>query len=71
MYHAIALQQIFGRTKRALSKSTPIMKLVYAANTIEEKVAVSVQSKLKNIASLNDGDLNIPGIPQIESEIQE
>ena len=71
MYHAIALQQIFGRTKRAMSKSVPIMKLIYAANTIEEKVALSVQSKLKNIASLNDGDLNIPGIPQIESEIQE
>jgi len=67
MYHAIALQQILGRTKRALSKSTPIIKLIYAAKTIEEKVAASVQSKLKNIASLNDGDLSIPGIPTLEN----
>jgi hypothetical protein len=71
MYHAIALQQIFGRTKRAMSKTVPVMKLIYAAGTIEEKVAQSVQSKLKNIASLNDGDLSIPGIPEIESEIAE
>lgn len=71
MYHAIALQQIIGRTKRALSKSTPIIKLIYAARTIEEKVAESVQSKLKNIASLNDGDLTIPGLPIAESEVQE
>jgi hypothetical protein len=71
MYHAIALQQILGRTKRALSKSTPIIKLIYAAKTIEEKVALAVQSKLKNIAALNDGDLTIPGIPTLKEEVQE
>lgn len=36
------------------------MKLVYAARTVEEKVAVVVNSKLGNIAAINDGDLMEP-----------
>ncbi|MBD3293825.1 MAG: hypothetical protein GF393_12950, partial [Armatimonadia bacterium] len=48
-YHAINLKQAMGRIYRALTKSAPIMELVYAAGTIEEKVARSVNSKLENI----------------------
>jgi hypothetical protein len=33
------------------------MKLIYAAGTVEEKVSVSVNSKIDNILALNDGDL--------------
>lgn len=59
-YNPITLQQILGRTYRAKSLSTPIMKLVYAAGTIEEKVCETVNRKLDNIAALNDGDLMEP-----------
>lgn len=56
-YNPITLQQTLGRTYRAGSKSTPIMKLVYACGTVEEKVAEAVNKKLNNISALNDGDL--------------
>jgi superfamily II DNA or RNA helicase len=61
-YNPITLQQILGRTFRANTKSTPIMKLVYAAGTIEEKVCETVNRKLDNIAALNDGDLMEPDL---------
>jgi len=61
-YDPIVLQQVLGRTHRAGSKSTPIMKLVYAAGTVEEKVAESVNKKLDNIAALNNGDLMEPDL---------
>jgi superfamily II DNA or RNA helicase len=61
-YDPIALQQVFGRTHRSGSKSRPIIKLVYAANTIEEKVAQSVNEKINNIKALNDGDLMEPDL---------
>lgn len=59
-YNPITLQQVLGRTRRAGSKTTPIIKLVYAAGTVEEKVAERVNEKLDNIAALNDGDLMEP-----------
>ena len=61
-YDPIALQQVFGRTHRSGSKSKPVIKLVYAANTIEEKVAQSVNEKINNIKALNDGDLMEPDL---------
>lgn len=61
-YNPITLQQILGRTLRAGSKSTPIMKLVYAAGTVEEKVAETVNRKITNISALNDGDLMEPDL---------
>jgi superfamily II DNA or RNA helicase len=61
-YDPVKLQQVLGRTLRAGSKTTPIMKLVYAANTVEEKVAETVNGKLDNIAALNDGDLMEPDL---------
>jgi hypothetical protein len=64
-YNPITLQQVLGRTFRANTKSTPIMKLVYAAGTIEEKVCVAVNLKLDNIAALNDGDLMEPDLFQL------
>ena len=56
-YTSISLRQVFGRTRRAGAKTLPIIKLVYAANTVEEKVAERVQQKLKNIDALMDGDI--------------
>jgi hypothetical protein len=56
-YNPITLKQVLGRTRRARSKTIPIIKLVYAAGTVEEKVAQSVAQKLDNIEALNRGDL--------------
>lgn len=64
-YNPIDIKQVLGRTHRAGSKSRPIIKLVYAANTIEEKVAQSVNTKLDNIAALNEGDLMEPDLFKI------
>lgn len=61
-YKPITLKQVLGRTRRAGSKSTPVMQLVYAAGTVEEKVAESVNKKLANISALNDGDLMEPDL---------
>ena len=61
-YEPITLRQVLGRTYRAGAKSTPVMNLVYAADTIEEKVAETVNAKLDNIAAINDGDLMEPDL---------
>lgn len=64
-YNPVSLQQVLGRTNRAGSKTSPIMKLVYAAGTVEEKVADVVNRKLDNIAALNNGDLMEPDLFQL------
>lgn len=67
-YNPITLKQICGRTRRAGSKSTPIIKLVYAGDTIEEKVAERVNEKIDNIHALNDGDLMEPDMFNLMSD---
>lgn len=67
-YEPISIQQVFGRTHRAGSRSTPVIKLVYAANTVEEKVAQVVNQKINNIKALNDGDLMEPDLFKILPE---
>jgi superfamily II DNA or RNA helicase len=61
-YNPITLKQVMGRTHRAKSKTIPIIKLVYSAGTVEEKVAESVAGKLDNIEALNKGDMMEPDI---------
>jgi len=56
-YDAKDLIQAIGRIHRAGAKSKAINLLVYAAGTIEEKVYEAVNNKIKNINTLNDGDL--------------
>jgi hypothetical protein len=61
-YNPITLKQVLGRTRRAGSRTTPIMKLIYAAGTVEEKVARNVALKLDSIEALNKGDLMEPDL---------
>lgn len=70
-YDPISLLQILGRTRRAKSKTVPIMKLVYAGGTIEERIAHVVNGKLANIAALNDGDLMEPDLFNLGIERKE
>jgi superfamily II DNA or RNA helicase len=52
------LKQALGRIHRINSKSKSVQRLVYCAGTIEEKIAKRLNEKLKNIETLNDGDLD-------------
>lgn len=67
-YNPVTLKQVLGRTYRAGGKSTPVVKLVYAGRTIEEKVADSVNMKLSNISALNDGDLMEPDFFNLQGQ---
>jgi superfamily II DNA or RNA helicase len=56
-YSAIDLKQALGRIHRAGSLSKAIQKIVFASGSIEEKVMRRVRAKLKDIETLNDGDM--------------
>lgn len=55
---AVALVQVLGRIHRTTSKSPARQKIVFAENTVEKRVRVAVQKKVKDIETINDGDLN-------------
>ncbi len=55
---AVILGQVLGRVHRAKGQSKSRQIIVYAAGTVEEGICHNVRGKLKNIKSLNDGDLN-------------
>lgn len=57
-YSAVNMRQSMGRVWRDGAKSKSIQKIVFVANTIEEKVCNIVNQKLTNLDLLNDGDLN-------------
>ncbi|NBO53409.1 MAG: hypothetical protein EBU84_02190 [Actinobacteria bacterium] len=54
-WSAADLKQALGRVHRSGGKSASIQRIVYAAGTIEERVAQSVGEKLKTLSILNDG----------------
>ena len=56
-WSAINLVQALGRIHRAEGKSPCLQKIVFAAETIEERCCERVQAKLDNLDMLNDGDL--------------
>ena len=56
-YSAIQLCQALGRIHRAGAKSDAYQKVIFAANTIEEKACARVQARLDNLSLLNDGDM--------------
>jgi SNF2 family DNA or RNA helicase len=56
-YSAVQMRQATGRVWRDSAKSKSIQKIVFVANTVEEKVCDAVNEKLKNMDLLNDGDL--------------
>jgi len=56
-YSAIDLKQALGRIHRAGAKSKAVQRIIFAADSIEENVMKRVKAKLKNIETLNDGDM--------------
>ena len=61
-WNSIDLVQALGRIHRAGSKSKALQRIIYTANTVEENIADKIKYKLKNINSINNGDLDLTNI---------
>jgi len=61
-WNSINLVQALGRIHRAGAKSKSLQRIIYSSNTIEEKIADKLRTKLKNITLINDGDLNLESV---------
>jgi superfamily II DNA or RNA helicase len=49
--------QCFGRIHRAGSKTPSIQKIVFCANTYEDRIAEIIRNKMSNVSAINDADL--------------
>jgi SNF2 family DNA or RNA helicase len=61
-WSSIDLIQALGRIHRAGGKSKSLQRIIYAAETVEDKIADKIKSKLSNINSINNGDLDLTNI---------
>jgi SNF2 family DNA or RNA helicase len=57
-WNGIELKQTLGRIHRAGSKSPALQRIVYCANTYEEKICDLIEAKIRNIDNINDGDMS-------------
>ena len=57
-YNATEFIQVLGRTVRGGGKSVAIRKIIFAADTIEERVYKTVRRRINAIDTLTDGELN-------------
>lgn len=58
-YSAVELIQALGRIHRNGGKSPCVQKIIFAAGTVEEDACNIVRRKLKDMATLQDGDLEM------------
>jgi superfamily II DNA or RNA helicase len=61
-WSSIDLIQALGRIHRAGGKSKSLQRIIYAAETVEDNIADKIKSKLSNINSINNGDLDLTNI---------
>jgi superfamily II DNA or RNA helicase len=61
-WSSIDLVQALGRIHRAGGKTKSLQRIIYTADTVEEKIADKLQHKLFNINSINNGDLDLTNI---------
>lgn len=61
-WSSIDLQQALGRIYRAGGKTKSLQRIIYAANTVEEKIADKLKEKLRALNSINNGDLDLTNI---------
>jgi superfamily II DNA or RNA helicase len=61
-WSSIDLVQALGRIHRAGGKSKSLQRILYIADTVEEKIADKLKTKLFNINSINNGDLDLTNI---------
>jgi len=57
-FSAIDLKQALGRVHRAGAKSKSVQRIVFAADTVEERVCQRVRQKIRNLDLINDDELN-------------
>ena len=62
------MRQTLGRVHRAGSKTPAIQKIIYVAKTYEEQLCNIIKTKLRNIAALNDGELEDYKLNEIQYE---
>jgi superfamily II DNA or RNA helicase len=63
------LVQCLGRIHRAGAKTPAIQKLVFCANTYEDRIAEIIKHKISNITGINDHDLVGPEFEQEHIEL--
>jgi superfamily II DNA or RNA helicase len=56
-WSAITLKQVLGRIHRSGGKSVAIQRIVLVDGTVEGEIANKLTKKLKNLAAVNDADL--------------
>lgn len=56
-FSAVDLRQSTGRIHRAGAKSKAVQRILFAAGTVEERVMAKLNTKLKDLDNLNDGDV--------------
>jgi superfamily II DNA or RNA helicase len=61
-WSSIDLVQALGRIHRAGGKSRSLQRIIYTADTVEERIADKIKLKLNNINSINNGDLDLTNI---------
>jgi superfamily II DNA or RNA helicase len=61
-WSSIDLVQALGRIHRAGGKTKSLQRIIYVAETVEEKIAEKLKGKLLNINSINNGDLDLTNI---------
>jgi hypothetical protein len=69
-WSSLDLTQALGRIHRAGSKSKSLQRIIYTANTIEEKLADKLQKKLQDLNSINNGDLALSNISFLQNDSQ-
>jgi superfamily II DNA or RNA helicase len=68
-WNGTSLSQCLGRVHRS-GGTKSLQRIVYCANTIEDKIAKKVKTKLSNIAAINDGDFDVNNVWKETSEKQ-
>ena len=61
-WNSLDLVQSLGRIHRAGGKTKSLQRIIYAGKTIEENIARKIKGKLKNLSSVNNGDLDLTNI---------
>lgn len=67
-WSSTAMVQALGRVHRAGGKSKSLQRIVYTADTVEEKIADKIKLKLKDLNSINNGDLDLSKIEFIRDK---
>ena len=69
-FSSIDMVQALGRVHRAGGLTKSLQRIIYCANTVEEKIADKLQIKLKNLNEINNGDVDLSNIVFEKKQIE-